>query len=59
MTKENKNTLAVVSKCARFSETGLKVFASLDCLDSESSSNDVLVHKEDLQKLFTFICSTV
>lgn len=57
VTKENKNTLAVVSKCARFSETGLKVFASLDCIDSESSSDDVLVHKEDLQKLFTIFAA--
>ena len=28
----------------RFSETGLKLFASLDCSDSEGSSDDMLVH---------------
>ena len=49
--KEGRQTLAIISKCARFSETGLKVLADLQPVSEDD--NVVTLQKEDLQKFFT------
>ena len=53
--KEGKPTLALISKCGRFAETGLKVLASLQP-DGENEET-LIIHKDDLQEFFTIFCS--
>ena len=55
--KEGRQTLAIISKCARFSETGLKVLAVLQPVSEDS--NVVTLQKEDLQKLFTVFAAQI
>ena len=41
--KDNKSTLTVLSKCARFAETGLKVFVTLQPISEDEQFFPTLV----------------
>lgn len=55
--KESRPKLKVVSKCARYTETGLKMIASLD---TESDEREfVTVQKEQIQQLCTVFTAQI
>ena len=53
--KDNKSTLTVLSKCARFAETGLKVFATLQPISEDEQL--ITLQKNEVQKLFTVLAA--
>ena len=53
--KDNKSTLTVLSKCARFAETGLKVFVTLQPISEDEQL--ITLQKNDVQKLFTVLAA--
>ena len=55
--QEAKSTLSVISKCARFAETGLKIVAVTQPLSEDEHT--VTIEKEHFQKLFTIYAAQV
>ena len=55
--QEGKNTLSVISKCARYAETGLKVVGATHPLSEDETS--ITIEKEQFQKLFTVFTAQV
>lgn len=55
--KESKTALSVLSKCARFAETGLKVIAALQ--PENEDDHVITIHKDDIQKLFTVFAGQI
>ena len=55
--KDSKATLGVVSKCARYAETGLKAIASLQ--PEREDEQTITLQKNEIQKLFTIFSAQV
>ena len=55
--KDSKSALDVVSKCARYAETGLKAIASLQ--PEREDEQTITLQKDEIQKLFTIFSAQV
>lgn len=56
--KDSRSTLTIISKCARYAETGLKAIASFPP-DEDEQSNSLTIEKVDIQKLFTIFSAQI
>ncbi|GFR67202.1 hypothetical protein ElyMa_001991800 [Elysia marginata] len=57
ISKDCKSTLSVISKCARYAETGLKAIASLQ--PNQEDEHSMTLEKEEIQKLFTVFSAQI